>query len=219
MDEKNGLSVVTSIFIFATLLTLFLGDRLIDRVIDGDEVTRTKVLIGVACALAAVAVLVGFPYLYSVGPVGVVRIFLTLLVLVLVSAFFWDVATTFIGVHSIILPNATQIKAVAGAALVAAVMFTVLLGAGFMFDGKQPVVWVRLYVPIFLCVLVFDFWTTYRGTAYFLWNATEPTALPHDQFVILVAIAVSVCLSSIILGILMPRLLGTAPRPRSRRRA
>jgi hypothetical protein len=207
MDEKNGLSVITAIFIFATLLTLFLGDRLIDRVMDGDEVSHTKVLIGVAFSFAVVAVLVGRSYLYSVGPVGVVRIFVALLVLVLVSAFFWDVATTFIGVHSIILPNSTQVKAVAGAALISATMFTVLLGVGEMFDGNKPVVWVRLYVPIFLCVLVFDFWTTYRGTAYFLWNVTDPTTLPHDQFVILMAIAVSVCLCSIILGTLLPRLL------------
>ena len=181
MEQKKGLSLVTSISIFAALLTLFVGDRLIERVVDGDEETRTKVLVGAVSAFAIVAVLSGFTYLYAVGPAGLLRVFLTLLILVLVSAFFWDVATTFLGVYSIIRPGATPAKAVAGAAIISAIIFTVLLGAGAIFDGQKPKFWVGLYVPLLLCVLGFDFWTSYRGTAYFLWNAPDPGAAPRPM--------------------------------------
>ena len=208
MEEKRGLSLVTAISIFAGLLTLFVGDSLIDRVIEGSEESQAKILIGSVCAFAVVALASGFVYLRAVGPAGLLRLFLVLLVLVLISAVFWDVATTFLGVYSIIRPNATTLKAVAGAALISAVVFTVLLGAGAMFDGQKPKFWVGLYVPLLVCIVGFDFWTTYRGTAYFFWDAPDPSTLPRDQLIILVAIAVSVCLSSLILGVLVPRLLG-----------
>ena len=210
MNEKKGLSLVTAASIFAGLLTLFVGDRVIERVMDGDQETRTKVLVGAACAFGIVALLSGLTYLYAAGPAGLVRIFQWLLVLVLVSAFFWDGYTTFIGVYSIVLPSATPVKAFAASAIISAIVYTVMLSAGVMLDGKKPTFWVVLYFPLLLCVLSLDFWTCYRGTAYFLWTNLEPNTLPHDQWVILVAVATSVCVGSITLGIVVPRLLSPA---------
>ena len=209
MEQKKGLSLVTSISIFTALLTLFVGDRLIERVVDGDEETRTKVLVGAVSAFAIVAVLSGFTYLYAVGPAGLLRVFITLLILVLVSAFFWDVATTFLGVYSIIRPGTNPAKALAGAANHISHHLHCAAGCWGNVRWSQAEILGRVVCAppaLRAGVRLLDLLSRDRVL---LLERAGPSTLPQDQWGVLLAIAASVCLASIILGVLVPRLLGS----------
>ncbi|MDW8242031.1 MAG: hypothetical protein RMJ88_02340 [Thermogemmata sp.] len=207
MENNKGLSLVAAMSLFATLLNMFVGDRILERLYEGDEKTRTIIFYGIMLTLFLITVTL----IWVTGLTNISDIVVKLLITWLVASVFFDVATTFIGIYNIILPRSNSEKALLMAMIVTIFVFSMLLTSGTMLkrisNGSMPKFCVYLYVTLLICVICFDFWTSYRGTAVYLWNVADTTQLPNDQWVVLIAIAASISLSTVILGIWLSHVL------------